>query len=279
MTAAVALAAQRHWWAILLIVVGVFCVLPGFALRLMLLAYPDDDPRKAELRGAFARTPIFRRLFWVFAQLELCCFEGLPTRISQRRDRRTEAMARDALDDRAEEPEEAFVPLMEELWLNPDSSEIDAVATTETVAIIVAGKPEQMTVKQAQRYRENVRELEEGYENRVRELAHERQQSGLLVTPVFGGVSLSGVSNLSASAKAANGLAVAADANVTAMTSDVWNISYRASGTTMTLDNFSGVWRWDQAANFSKSEQPSRGHSLGRPGPASGERRHILPGH
>jgi len=76
----------------LLLVIGVFGFVPGFCLRLIVWAYPRDDPRRRELVAELYAVPRIQRPVWVAQQLEVALFEGLGHRVSatiqRRRDRR-----------------------------------------------------------------------------------------------------------------------------------------------------------------------------------------------
>jgi hypothetical protein len=67
-------------WQSLLLVVLVFGFAPGFCLRLIVLAYPRGDPRRAELIAEMRAVPRIQRPLWVAEQLEVALFEGLPHR-------------------------------------------------------------------------------------------------------------------------------------------------------------------------------------------------------
>ncbi len=62
---------------------------PGALLRLIVLLYPRDHPRRWELIGELYAYPRIKRPFWVAEQLETAFFEGLGGRIAARRGRRT----------------------------------------------------------------------------------------------------------------------------------------------------------------------------------------------
>jgi Uncharacterized protein conserved in bacteria (DUF2314) len=68
-------------WPMLVLALVVFGFAPGLGLRLIVLAYPGDDPRRHELRGELYHVPRFERPFWVMEQLELALVEGLGQRI------------------------------------------------------------------------------------------------------------------------------------------------------------------------------------------------------
>lgn len=51
---------------------------PGALLRLIVLLYPRDHPRRRELIGELYAYPRIERPFWVAEQLELALAEGLP---------------------------------------------------------------------------------------------------------------------------------------------------------------------------------------------------------
>lgn len=69
-------------WPSLLMVVVVFGLAPGLCLRLIVLAYPRDDPRRAELIAELYAMPRIQRPLWVAEQLEVALFEGLGHRLS-----------------------------------------------------------------------------------------------------------------------------------------------------------------------------------------------------
>jgi hypothetical protein len=69
-------------WPSLMLIVLTFGFAPGFCLRLIVLAYPRNDPRRAELVAEIYAVPRIQRPFWVAEQLEVALFEGLPHRLS-----------------------------------------------------------------------------------------------------------------------------------------------------------------------------------------------------
>lgn len=89
-------------WPSLLLVIVVFGFAPGFCLRLIVLAYPREDPRRRELVAELYAVPRIQRPCWVAQQLEVALFEGLGHRVSatirrlgdrHRKSRRTKALA------------------------------------------------------------------------------------------------------------------------------------------------------------------------------------------
>ena len=68
-------------WQMLVLALLVFGFAPGLLLRLIVLAFPKDDPRRAELRGELYHVPRFERPFWVMDKLELALVEGLGQRL------------------------------------------------------------------------------------------------------------------------------------------------------------------------------------------------------
>lgn len=68
-------------WPMLVLALFVFGFAPGLMLRLIMLAYSRDDPRRHELPGELYHVPRFERPFWVMEQLELALVEGLGQRI------------------------------------------------------------------------------------------------------------------------------------------------------------------------------------------------------
>jgi len=69
-------------WRSLLLVLVVFGFAPGCCLRLIVLAYPRGDPRRAELIAELYVVPRIQRPLWVAEQLEVALFEGLAHRAS-----------------------------------------------------------------------------------------------------------------------------------------------------------------------------------------------------
>ncbi|MGH3933289.1 MAG: hypothetical protein ACRDTF_25310 [Pseudonocardiaceae bacterium] len=86
-------------WQPLVLVLVVFGFAPGFCLRLIVLAYPRGDPRRAELIAELYTVPRIQRPLWVAEQLEVAVFEGLRHRVSEvirQRRARAESAKRDA---------------------------------------------------------------------------------------------------------------------------------------------------------------------------------------
>jgi DNA-binding transcriptional MerR regulator len=71
-------------WPTLAIALLVFGFAPGAVLRLIVLAFPRDDPRRRELLGDLYAVPRIERPFWVIEKLELAIFEGLRGRLAHR---------------------------------------------------------------------------------------------------------------------------------------------------------------------------------------------------
>jgi len=59
----------------------VFGFAPGALLRLLVLAFHRDDPRRSELLAELHAVPRLERPFWVLEQLEVALFEGMWERI------------------------------------------------------------------------------------------------------------------------------------------------------------------------------------------------------
>jgi len=72
-------------WPVFVTALLVFGLAPGALLRLIVLAFPRDDPRRRELLGDLYAVPRIERPFWVFEQLELAIFEGLRNRFARSR--------------------------------------------------------------------------------------------------------------------------------------------------------------------------------------------------
>ncbi len=68
-------------WLAALVLLFVFGFAPGAALRLIVLAFPRDDPRREELLAELYIVPRYDRPFWVFQQLEVAFSEGLLGRL------------------------------------------------------------------------------------------------------------------------------------------------------------------------------------------------------
>jgi hypothetical protein len=102
-------------WPSLLLVVVVFGFAPGFCLRLIVLAYPRGDPRRAELIAELYAVPRIQRPLWVAEQLEVALFEGLGHRVSAARRRRAHVRAarraRSGLAEWPAHPPERFIGL------------------------------------------------------------------------------------------------------------------------------------------------------------------------
>lgn len=106
-------------WHSVLLVILVFGFAPGFVLRLLVMIYPRDDPRRRELVAELYAQKRVERTLWVAEQLETVLFEGLPHRLTavrvhvMRRQRRIEAL-RDQIRDW--EPDEWFGALGSHTW-------------------------------------------------------------------------------------------------------------------------------------------------------------------
>ncbi|MFF1613402.1 hypothetical protein ACFVYA_37015 [Amycolatopsis sp. NPDC058278] len=72
-----------------IIVTALLCGLcPRLVLRLLLLAYPSEDPRRPELLAELSRVPYRERLIWVADQIPTALMDGVPERVRARRVRR-----------------------------------------------------------------------------------------------------------------------------------------------------------------------------------------------
>ena len=69
-------------WPMFIIALLVFGFAPGAMLRLIVLAFRKDDPRRSELLAELHAVPRIERPFWVFEQLEVALFEGLHGRFA-----------------------------------------------------------------------------------------------------------------------------------------------------------------------------------------------------
>jgi hypothetical protein len=68
-------------WPAFLLALLVFGLAPGLVLRVIVLAFPRDDPRRKELIAELYAVPRIERPFWVMEQLEVALCEGLWGRI------------------------------------------------------------------------------------------------------------------------------------------------------------------------------------------------------
>jgi hypothetical protein len=68
-------------WRTFLVALLVFGFAPGALLRLIVLAFHRDDPRRRELLAELHAVPRWERPFWVFEQLEVALFEGIWERV------------------------------------------------------------------------------------------------------------------------------------------------------------------------------------------------------
>jgi hypothetical protein len=68
-------------WETFLISLLVFGFAPGAVLRVLVLAFHRDDPRRSEMLAELYRVPRLERPYWVFEQLEVALFEGIWERL------------------------------------------------------------------------------------------------------------------------------------------------------------------------------------------------------
>jgi hypothetical protein len=68
-------------WPAFFVAVLVFGFAPGVLLRLIVLAYHREDPRRQELVAELYAMPRAERPFWVAEKLEVAIFEGLRYRV------------------------------------------------------------------------------------------------------------------------------------------------------------------------------------------------------
>ena len=67
-------------WPTLLIAILVYGFAPGFLLRLIVLSYKKDNPRRSELIAELYTISRHKRPFWVAEQIETAIFDGLVPR-------------------------------------------------------------------------------------------------------------------------------------------------------------------------------------------------------
>lgn len=70
-------------WQTLMLVLVVFGIAPGLALRLIVLLFHRDDPRRRELVAELYAVPRIERPLWVAEQLDVAFCEGLWERIGR----------------------------------------------------------------------------------------------------------------------------------------------------------------------------------------------------
>ena len=68
-------------WPVFVVALLVFGFAPGAVLRLIVLAFHPDDPRRRELLAELHAVPRFERPFWVLEQFEVALFEGVWHRV------------------------------------------------------------------------------------------------------------------------------------------------------------------------------------------------------
>jgi hypothetical protein len=68
-------------WHTLLVIVLMFGFVPGFVLRLLVMIYPRDAPRRDELVAQLYTLGRLERPLFVAEQLETVLFEGVPHRL------------------------------------------------------------------------------------------------------------------------------------------------------------------------------------------------------
>jgi DNA-binding CsgD family transcriptional regulator len=71
-------------WPTLLVTILIFSLVPGVVLRLAVLLYPSDHPRRAELIAELEVVPRWQRPFWVAEAIPAPLFEGIPLRLTAR---------------------------------------------------------------------------------------------------------------------------------------------------------------------------------------------------
>jgi hypothetical protein len=69
-------------WPTLLVPLLMFGFAPGAVLRMIVLVFRRDDPRRTELLAELPHVPRIERPFWVCEQLEVALFEGLAGRVT-----------------------------------------------------------------------------------------------------------------------------------------------------------------------------------------------------
>jgi Uncharacterized protein conserved in bacteria (DUF2314) len=64
-------------WKLALLIIFSFAIFPQWVLRLLLLTYPRDDPRRKELLGELYPIKYYKRPFWVAEQFETALAEAI----------------------------------------------------------------------------------------------------------------------------------------------------------------------------------------------------------
>jgi hypothetical protein len=72
-------------WSTLFMACLVFGFAPGAILRIAVMMFPGDDPRRKELLAELYAVPRWERPVWVAEQLEVTSFEGIAERRRRRR--------------------------------------------------------------------------------------------------------------------------------------------------------------------------------------------------
>jgi hypothetical protein len=113
----------------------VFAIAPGVVLRCLLLAWPRDDPVRAELLADLAMLPFRERPFFVASQIPNAVFDGLATRIRvARRSRAARRAARLS-------PGLTLLSNSDISWLAPNGDWVPALYDAEKDAITFETTP------------------------------------------------------------------------------------------------------------------------------------------
>jgi len=81
----ISLTFQTLTWPTLMAALLIWGFAPGAVLRVIVLLFPKDDPRRRELLGELYAVPRPERPFWVIEQLEVGLFEGLRHRSGRKK--------------------------------------------------------------------------------------------------------------------------------------------------------------------------------------------------
>ena len=120
--------AQLLAWPTLGVALLVFGFAPGIVLRLIVLLYRRDNPRRQELLGEIYAVPRIERPFWVAEQLEVALFEGLRDRIKTRKVAKSKAAQEATVSNRTTVPRNPMVAFL-----------IAGVATASGIMSLIAG--------------------------------------------------------------------------------------------------------------------------------------------
>ena len=80
---AVDLIAEFADWKLFLLAIFIYSICPQWILRVLVLVYDKDDPRRHELLGELYGVPRHARPFWVAEQFETALADGVWVRLER----------------------------------------------------------------------------------------------------------------------------------------------------------------------------------------------------